>query len=256
MELTADMLVEKIDELKQLMDVIRGNTNEPKVNVEKLVESLDEDQMVVYKKLNELVIKLDRLFHANYDSTVAQIINQEMKRVSVDANARTQYLVEIDNRAKKLELEGDVIEMIETAKNLKNSIIGLHMFLVGGGVDIPDSVYKTEDGKIVVNAKNEKVLNLPRIFDVSDEGEVKKAGRPSRSKTLILGTVDEATNETTWHDHDHVGKTFVELYGTIRSEHNAIGLFKEVEKSNQAVTTGWETPVHYAGRLWVGKTRS
>lgn len=260
MELNAEVLIEKINELKQMMDVIRSSNDNPKINVEKLVETFDDDQLETYKTMMDLLYKLDRLIHVQYDSNVAQAINAELKRVSADANARTVYLVDSDNRSRKLEFDGEVVELIGQAKKLKQQIEGLHDFLVASDITIPASVYKHEDGKLSLTKAGNKVLDLPRIFDVSDDEASKTRGRPAKTKTLILGTVthNEENNDEdiVWHDNDHVGKTFMDLYGTIRSDHNPVGLFKAVEKADLQVTTGWSTPVEYAGRLWVAKVRS
>jgi hypothetical protein len=256
MELNAEVFMEKIAELQAMMAVIRSNSTEPKVNVEKLVSSFDEDEASAYKKIMDLVYKVDRLVHANYMVNVAQAINAELKKVAADSAARTMYLVTSDDKARKAELDGDVVELIGQAKKLKAQIEGMHDFLVASDVAIPDAAYKQEDGKVVLTKANNKVLNLPRIFDVSEDADTSKRGRPSRSQTLILGT--DTDGEVTWHDNDIVGKTFLDIFGTVRSEHNQFGLFKAVEKALPEVTIskGWDTPVEYAGKLWVAKVRS
>jgi hypothetical protein len=256
MELNADVLIEKIEALKEMVKTIRGESATPKVNVDKLVESFDADQLKVFKSMNDLLFKFDKLFHANFDSTVAQALNATLRTITNDATARTNYLVDVDTRSKKVELEGDIIELIDSAKKMKKQIEGLHDFLVASEVELPDSIYKMEDGKVVLTKANNKVLNLPRIFDVnSEENEgAKTRGRPSRMKILVLGITDGKS--TKWFENDHLGKTFIEVFGTIRADHNPVGLFKACEKANiPDLTKGWDTPVEYAGKNWVAKTK-
>lgn len=256
MEITGQHLVEKIDELKKLMATISVSSMSDKANVDKLTETFDASQSKVYKTMLDLITKLDRLFHANYDTAVAQALNVSVAKLAADAKARTDYLVEVDVKAKRLEMEGAAVDTLKEAENLRKSIVGLHMYLSSAGIEIPDSIYKkNEKGEFVLNKSGERVLRLPRVPKIDDEtGQIKRTGRKARTSMLILGVVSE-NGETEWHDHDHIGKTFAEIFGTLRAEHNPVGLFKEVEKSNQSVTKGWETPVEYASHKWVAKVR-
>lgn len=258
-EINSDLLMSLVRELKDRVSAMRQT--EPKVDVSKLVDQFSDDQLKAYKALNDLIMKLDKLVHANFDSEIAQVVNQQVKTLAADCNSRTVYLVDIDTRASKLELDSDMAEEVRECKKLKEKIEGLHTFLEASGVDLPNELYKSEyddsgnrKGFALTRAGN-KVLDLPRISDVDDSGEVAKRGRPAKTKTLILGIMNE-DDSVTWHDNDHVGTTFVEVYGSLRTDHNPMGLFKIVEKSNQSVTTGWENPVDYAGNRWVAKVRS
>lgn len=255
-ELNGTTLLAKRDELVEMMRVIRQQTTEPKVNVAALVESFDEDERATFDKVMVLVNKLDKLVHANYLVNVAQAINVEVSRLASDSGFHTKYLVSADDKARKIELDGAMVDLVRDAQKLKKNIESGVAYMEACDEEIPAAMFKRDDdGKFIVTKAGNKVLDLPRIFAVDeDEGTASKAGRPATASTLILGTVED-NGEVLWHDYPHIGTAFRNLYGSVRTDHNQYNLFKLVEKSDQSPTKGWETPVEYAGRKWVGKLR-
>lgn len=249
--LSADALVEKIKELRDFVSSYKAV--EQKINLQQMTEAFDPDQMASFTEIREAIQVVDDLMQKNYDSAVAQVITAAISTLGSDAVVRRNFLMETDRKAKKIEVDADLKEKIEEAKRRKSDIQALHTLLVNMKVKLPNSIYKegrtTKDGK-----KGEKLLDLPRIEDVSEDGEVSKRGRPATAMAIVLGTVEDG--ETTWYESvNHIGEVFTNLYGSIRADHNQLGLFKAVSKTDQSVTQGWETPVEYAGRLWVAKVR-
>lgn len=244
------MLVELIDEMRTLSDSLKSS-DEAKVNVTSLIDSFDEKEAKTYAQMVAAVNKLDSLFHANYHERVSMAVFESVKKLTRDARARNEYLQSIATRQTKIELDAETQAKVNQLVKLRKKILATEMMLVADDVEIPKDLYK--EGK--------STLDLPRLpFNSTEEreNEGKKArGRPSASKLLVLGTVEE-DGEVVWHENDHISTTFVQLFGTVRSDTCSPGLLSAVADAGHKDITknGWTEPVSYAGKQWVGKVRS
>ncbi len=254
MEFNIETLEELMEEFKTEVEAFRKV--EPKVDTTNLVESFDDDEKVAYTTLTELLDKLDTMIHGNWNTKVSVAINERVKKFASDCSARNNYLVSIETRQVKLELDEESENTIKALISLRKKIQAVEMFLLANDEKIPASFYKKdESGQPTGRLDVPNTPALPKGSDESDKEAVTR-GRPSKERTLILGTVDEK-GKTKWHEHDHYGKTFVDLFGTIRSDCNGPGLIAAVTKAGLENITkeGWNTPVEYAGYRWVAKVR-
>lgn len=258
MELNLELFSDTINEYKALIDKLRAV--EPKVKVEDVIETLDDKQRKHFATYEALLMKADLMVHGNFDPKLAQAFDALASKFRADCKAQMDFLITSKRNAAKVIGDKEHEALVLQAREMREKIESLETVLPGvAGIKIPTSFYKkNEDGSLMKTKTGGLRLDIPNAPSAptgkEDESGPVTRGRPTTASMIILGTVNEK-DETEWHDNDHPGKTFATLYGSVRADHNFIGLCKVVEKSDQS-TTGWTTPVEYAGRKWVGKMRS
>lgn len=252
MEITLEALEELCEQFKAQVEEYRKV--EPKVDTSNLVATFDEDEIKAYDKLVSLLDKLDAMVHGNFNSRVSVAIHEKIRKFESDSKARRDYLQQIDDRRTRIELDEDSAERLENLTRMRKKIDAIRMMLDAEGIDISKSEYLKKNDK-----SGNLVWNLPKLpgdSTSSDDKEVKTRGRTPATKLLILGTVDDE-GHTHWYDFDHIGKAFVEVFGTVRSDACPPGLFSAVEKAGHKdyLKNGWTGSVEYAGHKWVAKVR-
>lgn len=249
MEMTADTLVELCEQFKREVEEYRKV--EPKVDTSNIVATFDETERAIYDEIVDGLDRIDALVHANYNSRIAVAVHEKIRKFESDSKARRDYLQSIETKRVAVSMDEESEAKLQIILKLRKKIDATRMFLEAEGITLPASLFK----------KSEKtgnlLLDLPKTPGDNSTSETSGTrGRPSKSKLLILGIVN-AKGQTHWYDFDHVGKTFAEVFGTIRADACPPGLWAAVEKAGitNYLKDGWTTPVEYAGKKWVSKVR-